>query len=123
MTAWRDHRAEPLQWVDAARDELGPLTTWLDQFDERCTKAQEWVFVSYDHLDKIGIVKPKVRLRFAATLLAMWLSLANRYDRLRCKIFLRETSSKRACAAPLTQANWKPAPSLSTGALRIYTGC
>jgi len=123
MTAWRDHRTEPLQWVDAARDELGPLTTWLDQFDERCTKAQEWVFVSYDHLDKIGIVKPKVRLRFAATLLAMWLSLANRYDRLRCKIFLREDLFQASLRSTTDASNWKPAPSLSTGALRIYTGC
>lgn len=90
MQAWRAHRTEPVRWVDAARDQLGPLTSWLDRFDDRRAKSDVWVFVTYDHLDKIGVVRPRVRTRFASTLLAMWLSLANRYDRLRAKVFLRE---------------------------------
>lgn len=90
MSAWRAHRTEPEQWVDAARDQLGPLTSWLDRFDDHCAKSDVWVFVTYDHLDKIGVVRPRVRTRFASTLLAMWLSLANRYERLRTKVFVRE---------------------------------
>lgn len=90
MKRWTEHRIEPARWVDAVSDNLGGLTRWLDGFDSRCAAAGEWVFVTYDHLDKLGIVKPGVRLRFASTLLAMWLSLANRYERLRGKVFLRE---------------------------------
>jgi len=90
MTRWREDRTEPARWVDAAREQLAPLTSWLDRFDDRCSRSQQWVFVTYDHLDKIGVVRPRVRTRFASTLLAMWLSLANRYDRLRAKVFLRE---------------------------------
>lgn len=90
LTIWRDHQTEPEAWLDSAREQLGPLTSWLDRFDEVCCRSDEWVFVSYDHLDKIGIFSPSVRIRFASTLLAMWLSLANRYDRLRAKVFLRE---------------------------------
>lgn len=90
MASWRARRTEPAAWVEAARDELGPLTSWLDRFDDRAARTGEWVFVSYDHLDKIGITQPAVRVRFASTLLAMWLSLTNRYERLRGKVFLRE---------------------------------
>ena len=73
-----------------AQAALGPLTTWLDRFDDRCVSDVEWLFDAYDHLDKIGIVHPQMRQRFAVTLLSMWLSLVNRYGRLRGKIFLRE---------------------------------
>lgn len=90
LSAWREHRTEPMQWVEIARDQLAPLTSWLDRFDDRCAKSGSWVFVTYDHLDKIGVVRPRARFRFASTLLAMWLSLANRYDRLRAKVFVRE---------------------------------
>ncbi len=87
---WREHRTDPAQWVDTAKAELGALTAWLDRFDDRRVVDGQWVFVTYDHLDKLGITRPGVRRRFASTLLAMWLSLSNRYERLRGKVFLRE---------------------------------
>ncbi len=87
---WREDSTNPASWVDAAQAEVAALTGWLDRLDERLEREGVWVFVSYDHLDKIGIVAPQVRARFASTLLAMWLSLANRYARLRSKVFLRE---------------------------------
>lgn len=90
VTTWRKHPTEPEAWVQAAQAEVATLTTWLDRLDEHCVRSNRWVFVSYDHLDKIGVASPKVRLRFASTLLAMWLSLANRFERVRGKIFLRE---------------------------------
>jgi hypothetical protein len=90
LRTWRRQRTEPRAWVGAAQAEVGALTTWLDHLDDRCVREGTWVFVSYDHLDKIGILRAAVRRRFASTLLAMWLSLANRYERLRGKIFLRE---------------------------------
>lgn len=90
IARWRAQRTEPRAWVDAAQAEVSTLTTWLDRLDDRCVRSDQWVFISYDHLDKIGVVRPTVRRRFASTLLAMWLSLANRFERLRGKIFLRE---------------------------------
>ncbi|MBK9647582.1 MAG: hypothetical protein IPO67_20885 [Deltaproteobacteria bacterium] len=87
---WRAQRAEPLAWVGAAQAELGPLTTWLDRLDDQLSQTNAWVFVTYDHLDKLGFKSPLTRRRFASTLMAMWLSLASRYERLRCKVFLRE---------------------------------
>lgn len=90
ISAWKEHRTEPAKWVDVARQGIGSLTTWLDRFDDQCVADDRWVFVTYDHLDKIGIVQRDTRTRFASTLLAMWLSLGNRYERIRSKIFLRE---------------------------------
>lgn len=90
MEAWRTQRAAPRAWVGAGQAELGPLATWLDGLDHRLAKDNTWVFVTYDHLDRIGLTSPAARRRFVSTLLAMWLSLANRYERLRCKVFLRE---------------------------------
>jgi hypothetical protein len=66
------------------------LSAWLDRLDDEFIRKQQWVFVTYDHLDKIGILAPRIRARYATTLLAMWLSLSNRFERLRSKIFLRE---------------------------------
>lgn len=87
---WRAQRAEPVAWVGAAQAELGPLTTWLDRLDDQLSQTNAWVFVTYDHLDKLGFKSQAARRRFASTLMAMWLSLASRYERLRCKVFLRE---------------------------------
>jgi hypothetical protein len=85
--AWSHHRGDPAAWVPAARAQLPALTSWLDAFDAESTS---FVFVSYDHLDKIGVTRPALRQGFASALLGLWLSLSNRYTRLRGKVFLRE---------------------------------
>ncbi len=90
MERWRRNRADPAAWVPEVRPNLGALSAWLDRLDDRCMREGRRVVVTYDHLDKIGITRPRLRARFASTLLAMWLSLANRYDGLGAKIFLRE---------------------------------
>lgn len=85
--AWTRHHGDPAAWVPAARAHLAALTTWLDVFD---AKSHGYVFVSYDHLDKIGVTRPALRQGFASALLGLWLSLSNRYRNLRGKVFLRE---------------------------------
>ena len=85
--AWNGQRGDPAAWVPAARTHLAALTSWLDAFD---TESPGFVFVSYDHLDKIGVTRPALRQGFASALLGLWLSLSNRYNRLRGKVFLRE---------------------------------
>ncbi len=85
--AWSAHRGDPAAWVGLARAQVAALTAWLDRFEER---AEGTIFVSYDHLDKIGVTRPALRQGFASSLLGLWLSLSNRYSRLRGKVFLRE---------------------------------
>ena len=85
--AWTAHRGDPAAWVPLARLHVAALTTWLDRFEET---TDHLVFMSYDHLDKIGVTRPVLRQNFASALLGLWLSLSNRFARLRGKVFLRE---------------------------------
>lgn len=77
---------EPAALADATRRHLSSLSAWLDEVERMRKDA---VVVTYDALDRIG-TDSSVRGRMAASLLAMWLSLADRYRRIRPKIFLRE---------------------------------
>lgn len=85
--AW--HRKDPSSWIDAARLSIGPLSAALDDLDQRLERDDRRVFVSYDHLDRIPLPEQR-RFRYASILVDFWLSLSNRYRRLRAKIFLRE---------------------------------
>ena len=62
----------------------------LDAVEQTLLSAGETVFVAYDHLDRLGQFDRSIRQRYVSTLLALWLSLSNRYKNLRAKIFLRE---------------------------------
>ncbi|HTN90331.1 MAG TPA: hypothetical protein VL242_41935, partial [Sorangium sp.] len=87
---WCDHRNEPAQWVPLAQARLGAVASALDQVERELGKRGQMVFATYDHLDRIGTFAPLLRRRYVASLLALWLSLSNRYQKLRAKIFLRE---------------------------------
>lgn len=87
--AWRD-RNDIARWVDAADADLPKLATWLDAAHRSLAGSGRDVVVLYDHLDKIGITSPRVREKATASLLALWLSLSNRYRSVRAKIFVRE---------------------------------
>lgn len=86
-SAWEANPGDPAAWVPLARQQVAALTTWLDRVE---AQAGQHVFVTYDHLDKVGVTRPVLRQGFASALLSLWLSLSNRYDRLRGKVFLRE---------------------------------
>ncbi|MCP4502878.1 MAG: hypothetical protein GY822_23320 [Deltaproteobacteria bacterium] len=88
LSHWKT--SAPKVWVSLVAPNLDNLVAWLDRCDDFYSNQEKWLFVAYDNLDKIGILKSEVRERFAAALTSMWLSLANRYDRIRCKIFIRE---------------------------------
>jgi hypothetical protein len=77
---------EPGRLADAAERQLPGLSAWLDAFERRQTAP---VVLTYDALDRIGN-ESTVRGRMTESLLAMWLSLADRYRRIRPKIFVRE---------------------------------
>jgi hypothetical protein len=84
--SWK--RGKPEEWVPLARTQLSELAQWLDQLDE--DRHGRLIFVSYDHLDKLGLKQLKLRSRFTAALSSMWLSLSNRLSSIKGKIFLRE---------------------------------
>lgn len=88
--AWDRHGQDVAGWVPVVLESLGAVSRALDQAHEALAEKQRLVFAAYDHLDRIGSFNPEVRRRCIGALLALWLSFANRYSRLRAKIFLRE---------------------------------
>jgi hypothetical protein len=77
---------DPAQLADVAGRDLAALSTWMDQVER---ELAEPVAITYDGLDRIGSTS-LARRRMTASLLAMWLSLADRYRKIRPKIFVRE---------------------------------
>ncbi len=77
---------DPGRLAEAAEHQLGALSAWIDAL-ERDRKSP--IVVSYDGLDRIGS-SSSTRQRMTASLLAMWLSLADRYRHIRPKVFVRE---------------------------------
>lgn len=86
--AWGEHTTNPGRWVGAAQAGITGLIDWLDRFDARIEAPV--TFVTYDHLDKIGVHDKRLRERFAASLLHLWLSFTNRYRAIRPKVFIRQ---------------------------------
>jgi hypothetical protein len=78
--------AEPGAISSATRRQLDSLNCWMDDVER---KGPNTVVITYDALDRIGSSQA-VRQQMTASLLAMWLSLADRYRRIRPKIFVRE---------------------------------
>lgn len=72
--------------ADVANEQLGPLSSWLDTVERGRSHP---IVVTYDGLDRIGTASA-VRRAMTSSLLAMWLSLADRYRNIRPKIFVRE---------------------------------
>ena len=87
---WVDHLNEPSRWVPLAEARLGAIASALDSMERELARRGQMMFATYDHLDRIGTFAPLIRRRYVASLLALWLSLSNRYQKLRAKIFLRE---------------------------------
>lgn len=97
---WAQSPTSPDHWLEAAKGTLSPIIRWLDDVDAKATAAGETVSVTYDHLDKLGQYDAGLRERFVSTLLATWLTFANRYSNLRSKVFLREDLYSRAKRTP-----------------------
>jgi hypothetical protein len=82
--------ADLAAWLPAAEANLGAISATLDAAERALQDAGRNVFAAYDNLDLIGQFDPSIRRRYVSTLLSLWLSLSNRYRRLRGKIFLRD---------------------------------
>ncbi|HET9622833.1 MAG TPA: hypothetical protein VFP84_15775 [Kofleriaceae bacterium] len=77
---------DPVQLADVAGRDLAALSAWMDNVEQELTDP---IIITYDSLDRIGSTSA-TRQRMTGSLLAMWLSLADRYRRIRPKIFVRE---------------------------------
>jgi hypothetical protein len=86
---WR-RQDKPEAWVSLGQQRLADLSRWLDDAHRLMAERDRTVFLTYDHLDKIGLFTKGVRESMTGSLLALWLSLSNRYSHLRAKIFVRE---------------------------------
>ena len=85
-----EHRHEPEKLVAWAKPRTAALLRWLDSAEQTFTKTGQTVYFAYDHLDRIGLSEPTVRNKYAGALLNLWMSLADRYRRLRAKVYIRE---------------------------------
>lgn len=88
----------PEAWF-AKEPDLGPMIAWLDSVEQALASRDQYVFVTYDFLDRIGATRPDLRRRFVIALTRLWLGLSNRYQRIRGKIFLREDLFQHALKA------------------------
>jgi hypothetical protein len=79
-------KQNPDELARAVEQQLGALNTWMDSIERT---AQRPIVVTYDGLDRIGN-SSSTRKNMTASLLAMWLSLADRYRNIRPKVFVRE---------------------------------
>jgi hypothetical protein len=77
---------DPSHLAEATGRALSPLSAWMDTVER---DQSEPIIITYDSLDRIGS-SSLTRRRMTSSLLAMWLSLADRYRRIRPKIFVRE---------------------------------
>jgi hypothetical protein len=82
----QDASRDPQVLAEVGRQELVALSAWLDGVERGLNAG---VVITYDRLDRIGS-SSGTRQQMTASLLAMWLSLADRYRRIRPKIFVRE---------------------------------
>lgn len=76
------------RWYPFVNENRENLNFLLDKLDEKLIEADEWLFISYDELDRIV---PSYRMLSdpIRELLAFWLDRSRRWERIRSKIFLR----------------------------------
>jgi hypothetical protein len=94
--AWHAHRNEPEVWAKLGSGHLGEALRWLDELERELDRRDRSVVVLYDHLDRIGLVAPEIRRRYVGALLALWMSLSQRYRKICTKIFIREDVFEQA---------------------------
>lgn len=90
LETWRQSLQRVGDWVRDAEGDLPSLASWLDEANAILRARDEHVVVIYDHLDRIGVGRPRVRSELAGSLLGLWLSLSSRYSHIHGKVFLRE---------------------------------
>lgn len=76
------------EWLPLVQKEIEKINYALDLLDEKLLEADEWIFVTYDELDRLVSSYNELSAPIRE-LLAFWLDKWRRWDRIRPKIFLR----------------------------------
>lgn len=76
------------EWLPLVRQEIEKMNYALDLLDEKLLEAEEWLFVTYDELDRLRVSYNELSAPIRE-LLAFWLDKWRRWERIRPKIFLR----------------------------------
>jgi len=75
-------------WKPIIDRDLERLNSVLDKLDRKLVETNDWLFVTYDELDRL-VASYTALASPIRELLAMWLDRWRRWDRIRPKIFLR----------------------------------
>ena len=75
-------------WQPIVTQNLEKLNSVLDKLDQKLIEADDWLFVTYDELDRL-VASYTALASPIRELLALWLNRWGRWDRIRPKIFLR----------------------------------
>lgn len=94
--AWID--IEPV--VAAVESDLGVLYAALDGLDRALAVEEQYVFVTYDDLDRLGPGRPDTMLELIRGLVMFWDAIGRRWFRLKPKVFLRRDLFHRALRGP-----------------------
>lgn len=84
----RNNLSELSIWQPLVNQNLEKLNSVLDKLDQKLIEADDWLFVTYDELDRL-VASYTVLASPIRELLALWLDRWRRWDRIRPKIFLR----------------------------------
>jgi len=87
-TILRDKLPRLSIWKSIVHQNLEKLNSILDALDQKLIETDDWLFVTYDELDRV-VVSYTALASPIRELLALWLDRWRRWDRIRPKIFLR----------------------------------
>jgi len=79
---------KPSQWLQYIQENPEVWENILDQFDEQLKLRNRWILIAYDALDRVTTQYADL-FPFLRALLSFWHTHSKRWQRLRCKIFLR----------------------------------
>ena len=78
----------PSEWVYYIQENPEVWENILDQFDEQLKSQNQWILIAYDALDRVTTQYADL-FPYLRALLSFWHTHSKRWQRLRCKIFLR----------------------------------
>lgn len=78
----------PKQWLSYIQENPEVWENILDEMDEQLERQNRWIFVAYDALDCVASQYSDL-FPFLRNLLSFWYTHSRRWQRLHCKIFLR----------------------------------
>jgi len=84
----RDDLSRLSIWQPIVNQHLEKFNSVLDKLDQKLIEADDWLFVTYDELDRL-VASYTALASPIRELLALWLDRWRRWDRIRPKIFLR----------------------------------